>query len=348
MWRVWIRGNMKIYHYDQHDFYYLYPEELPNGASIPFAATVNAPPVRQDWPEGCVPVFDQKSDCWYFQHDDFWRVEVKELCFYTGRDSNGPVYLIDNWNRNEMQSEILHFAHKFPFIDIPRYGSVPHIVSLMQRIDYINFFIKQIEMQYVAAYQGQIGHYHDMVESFVAAIRRLIDDFVVAAFMNAFKEYEPWRMSIVVEGYSDLFRADLFKKKFEEAFKNVRNQNFINQLDEFRNRVLGKNWKFLWILQLLSNTYKHSLTAGLGKNVFGVSFPTITTQGVLRPGRSLGELTYHNHSFRQIVMGLKDYLEDFSFRFPQDGTTCVIDRVDCCFNHVVEEYKWYLNPPYGG
>lgn len=344
---------MKIYHYDQHDFYYLYPEELPNGGSIPYAATVKAPPIRQDWPEGCVPVFNQELDCWYFKRDDFWRVELKELCFYTGRDSKGPVYLIDNWDgklNGVLQNDVLHFADKFPSVSIPRYGCMPHIISLVQRIGYINFCIQQIEMQYVAAYQGQIGHYHDMVDSFIAAIRRLVDDFVVAAFMNDFKEYEPWRRDIVVEGFSDLMNADLLKKKFEESFKNVRNKNLniINQLDNFRNRVLGKNWKFLWILQRLSNTYKHSLTAGLGKNVFGVSFPTITTQGVLKPDRNLGKLTYHNHSFRQIVMGLKDYLEDFSFRFSQDDATHDGNRVDCCLSHVVEEHKSYLNPPYDG
>ena len=153
-------------------------------------------------------------------------------------------------------------------------------------------------MQHIAIHhEGRIGHYHYIVESFVAAIRRLIDDFVVAAFMNAFKAYEPWKRNIVVDGYSDLLIADLFKGKFKNSFKTVLNYNLeiSDQLDEFRYRVLGKNWNFLWLLQQLSNTYKHSLTAGLSKNVYGVECPTITTKGVLKSDRNFGSLTYHNH-----------------------------------------------------
>ena len=341
---------MKIYHYDSHDFYYLYSEEIQNGASVPYAATVMTPPERQDWPNGQVPVFDKDAGYWYFKKDDFWRVEVKELCFSTGRDSNGPVYLIDSRNCRTRQIDVINFSHKFPGINIPRYGRIPHIVSLMQRIDYIDSCIEQIEMQHIAIHhEGRIGHYHYIVESFVAAIRRLIDDFVVAAFMNAFKAYEPWKRNIVVDGYSDLLIADLFKGKFKNSFKTVLNYNLeiSDQLDEFRYRVLGKNWNFLWLLQQLSNTYKHSLTAGLSKTVYGVERPTITTKGVLKSDRNFGSLTYHNHSFRQIVMGLKDYLDDFSCRFPQTDVIQETERVDSCLYHVVEGHKWYLNAPYG-
>ncbi|WP_152681262.1 hypothetical protein [Oligella urethralis] len=253
------------------------------------------------------------------------------------------------------QDKVMDFSHNLPSISMPRIGRVPDITSLLQRIDYIEFCIEQIEAFYseikghysVGITGTGSNHYHFIVENLIASIRRFIDDFVVAAFMNLFKRYKPWEKEIVIEGYSDIFRLDLFKNKFKKSYPEIFNNEISAQLDSFRQMVLGKNYRYLWLIQNISNTYKHSITAGLGKTTYGVDFPTLTVIGVIKPDHNLDTLTYHNHSFRQIILGLKDYLDDFVFCYLNQELKADSTVENKCTSHVIEGHIWYLNAPYG-
>lgn len=346
---------MKIYHFDADDKYFKYSEEVADDYVLPYGATKIVPPKFDTWPPNQLPVFDEENETWFYKDDKFWWVKVKELNFYTGRDSNGPVYLLGDRNELGYQLRVFTFADKLPKTRIPRIGFVPHTVSLWQRIDYIDSCIEQIEKFY-SDIQGQqsVGitgqnsnHYHFIVESLISTIRRFIDDLVVAAFMNLFESYKPWEKNIVIEGYSDIFRLDLFINRFKRSFPDIFSDDIRFQLNNFRKLVLGGNYNYLWLIHNINNTYKHSITAGLGKTTYGVERPTLTVVGVIKPDRNLDTVTYHNHSFRQIVLGLKDYLDDFIFRYSNQDLKVESITETKCTNHVIEGHIWYLNAPYG-
>lgn len=348
---------MKIYHYDSSDFYYLGSEEIHDGGGVPYAATDIEPPERAEWPDGKVPVFDESGRQWLYKENDFWKVEVKELCFYSGRDSVEPVYLVGDRRNPTYHVDLIHFVNKLPGVNIPRIGRLPGFISLNQRIDYIDSCVEQIEAQFLAFQKGGMAktvgyganHHHFVVESLVGAIRRFLDDLVVVAFLTTFKDYEPWKADFVVEGFSDLFDAAKLKPKFRRSFRNVFecDQVMNESLDQFIIKVLGKNRAFLTTIQQLSNSYKHSVTSNIGRNLFGVDYPTIVVVGVLKPDRNFRRLTYHNHSLRQIVIGLKDYLEDLASCISRVDSGVDAGRVDSCANHRVHDYKWILNSPFG-
>lgn len=347
---------MKIYHYDYDDKYLMHMEEVSYDYNLPNAATKIVPPNFEEWPEEQVPVFDELNQQWFYETvENFWHVKVKELNFYSGRDSNGAVYLLGGRNELRYQNKIIDFVENLPNTCMPRIGRVPDVISLWQRIDYIESCIEQIEKFYFEIKDHQsVGimgtgsnHYHFIIESLIASVRRFIDDLVVAAFMNFFKQYKPWEKNIVIEGYSDIFRLDLFKDKFKKSFSEMSNNDISTQLDSFRKLVLGENYRYLWLIQSISNTYKHSITAGLGKSIYGINFPTLTVLGVLKPDCNLNIVTYHNHNFRQIILGLKDYLDDFILRYSNQELKKCSKNDNKCTNHLIEGHIWYLNAPYG-
>lgn len=348
---------MKIYHYDNRDYYYLRSEEMPDGGSMPYAATDIQPPEISEWPEGNVPVFDERARQWSFKENNFWMVEVRELCFYSGRDSVEPVYLVGNRSSRSYQAHLTRFIHKFPGVSIPRIGRLPGFISINQRIDYIDSCIEQIEDQFLSFHNGKMvravgyeaNHHHFIVESLVGSIRRFLDDLAVVIFLSTFKDYEPWKADFVVEGFSDLLDAEKFKIKFRKSFRDVaeNNQGINENLNNFIGKVLGKNQEFLTIIRQLSNSYKHSVTSNISRNLFGVNYPTVIVVGVLKPDRNFQRLTYHNHSLRQIIIGLKDYLEDLVSRTSQENSTVDTKGIDNCADHCIHEYKWNLNSPYG-
>ncbi|TAM90657.1 MAG: hypothetical protein EPN41_01120 [Candidimonas sp.] len=348
---------MKIYNYDSSDYYYLGSEEVPDRSGVPYAATDVGPPERGEWPDGKVPVFNKLNRRWVFKENDFWEVEVKELCFYSGRDSVEPVYIVGNRRNPAYHIDLMHFVNKLPGVNVPRIGRLPGFISLNQRIDYIDACIEQIEANFLTFREGGVmktvghgaNHHHFLVESLVGAIRRFLDDLVVVAFLVEFKDYEPWKADFVVEGFSDLLDADKFKAKFRKSFHHVveDDDELSVSLDQFVGKVLGKNREFLTAIRQLSNSYKHSVTSNIGRNLFGVDYPTVVVVGVLKPDRNFRHLTYHNHSLRQIIFGVRDYLEDLASRISQVDSATEVERLDSCANHRLHKYKWMLNSPYG-
>lgn len=336
----------KIYHYDPHDFFYVgtgTAQCVDGSVSIPAFATDVPPSPRERWRDGYIPVFDVQNREWHLDKNEFWHVHVTELCFYSGRDSSGPTYVIANRNSTSYYGELTHYVNKLPICSIPRIGTVPNFIHLAQRIDFLNDCIEQLESNWLRATaaggSSLIGRgaifYHYQAETFVAAIRRLLDDLVIAVFCRQFYEYEPWKRRLPIDGYSSLLNTPMrhFKRFFQHDEKSDKTDELCRG---FIDAIIGANIDFLLTIQGLSNTYKHSVTANVVRASYGVDFPSVLSVGVAdHLERNLGRLSYHNHSLRQLVLGLNDYLDDLIDTLSPDTTQRTAVR---CLSHRLQSF----------
>lgn len=337
----------EIYHYDQHDYFYLGAEIvqcIEGSDSLPFSATDSQPPPREFWGDKNIPIFDPEKKEWRLEKNEFWHFNITEFCFYSGRDSSGPLYVAASRSSPSYHIELTHYVNKLPMCSIPRLGNVPNFVHLAQRIDFINDCIYQLEMNWLRTtnfwgwpLMGQgANFYHYQAETLVAAIRRLLDDLVMAVFCRKFYEYEPWRRNLPIDGYSMLLNKPMkhFKTFFDQNEKGEKSDELCHQ---FINIILGENKEFLITIQGLSNTYKHSLAANLVRGSYGVDFPSVLSVGVAdHSQRNLGHLSYHNHSLRQLILGLNDYLDDLIGRLSQDSAQTEKQK---CISHRLESFR---------
>ncbi len=347
---------MKIFHYDHTDFYLIGYEEVNDGTSIPNAATDVPPPEPTEWPMGEVPVYEKDNKCWVFRKNDFWKVSVTEKCFYSGRDSNGPVYIVGGRDCSSYQSQLMHIVNSLPGVFIPRIGGLPNFMSMLKRIDYIDASIEQLERSFIDLYSNRTimavgptaNHYHASVENLIGTIRRFLDDLASVLFLSAFEAYQPWKFPIMVDGFSSLFNEDKAIRKIKKTLATPsEDTKRIEQIFKcLRSTALGENTHFLSTIQSMSNCYKHSVTASIGRDQFGRDYPTAIVVGIPEIHGSMNQLTYHNSSLRQIIMGLKDYIRDLSSRIPGSGGKLAdFDYVCICGGHRVHTYNWVLNGP---
>lgn len=343
-----------IYHYDSHEGFYLGPEQVPAGYPLPFCATDISPPTIEQWPPGSVPVFCADTSTWGFAVNAFWQVKIEERNFYSGRDSDGPVYLVAHPASPGYQTEVMKYSGRLPAFNLPRIGPCPSPIHLSQRIDFINTCTQRLEAYWretrdvpMPFFGGGPNHYHFLTECLVGAIRRLLDDLTTAIFLVLFQRYEPWKRNLVIDGVTDFLgkkaRVEL-KKFFVPSEKGPEANRLCEQLIT---TILGGNFFFLKALQELSNAYKHAVTTNLVRPLYGRDHPTILAVGTADrvPNCNLGRLVYHNHSLRQLLIGLTDYLHDLLERL--NGPCATSSQPQRCDDHLITSTTRLLNAPYG-
>lgn len=337
--------QIEIHHYDPHDYFYVGSETIQcrNGVeSIPYAATDIPPPPREAWGDQQIPIFHAKERKWIIKKNDFWHPKVSELCFHSGRDSSGRIYIAANRDLENYHNDLMRYVNKLPMCSIPRIGTLPNFVHLLQRIDFLNHCIEQLEENWLRTKTGgfplagkEANYYHYEAETFMAAIRRFLDDLTMAVFYKKFYQYEPWKRDLPIDGYSALLNNPI--RRFRNFFiGSERDDKSEGLCREFSDLVLGENRFFLITIQSLNNTYKHSLTANLARGSYGLNFPTVLSFGVEDySNRNLGKLSYHNHSLRQLVIGLNDYLDDLTKRIASEPTNASPDK---CLSHSLQSF----------
>ncbi|QIM49295.1 hypothetical protein G9Q38_08945 [Pusillimonas sp. DMV24BSW_D] len=347
---------MRIFHYDDTDYFLTGYEEISDDASIPHAATDIPPPEVNEWPIDEVPVYDKDNKRWAFRKNDFWEVSVTEKCFYSGRDSDDPVYLVGDRGRTSYQSQLMHIANSLPGVNLPRVGRLPNFISTLQTIDHIDATIEQLEKSFSDLHSGKMtmivgpkaNHYHMLVEGLIGTIRCFLDDLATVLFLSAFEAYKPWRFPIMVDGFSTLFDEDKAIRKIKKtlAAPSGTLEDIEQIFKSLRSTVFGNNTRFLSTVQSMNNCYKHSVTASIGRKLFGRDYPTVEVVGIPGIHGSMSHLTYHNSSLRQIILGLKDYIRDLTARASvSQGKRADFDYVCICGGHRVHTYNWVLNGP---
>ena len=347
--------DKKIYHYDAKDGFYLGSEIIYKDQPIPYVATDIPPPATEEWPSGFVPVFCADSMAWSFEKNEFWQVDLDERCFYTGRDSDGPIYLVADPSSQSYQLDLMKYGSKLPIFSLPRIGASPNALHLGQRIDFINACITQLEAYWwqtktggsIPMFGQGASHYHFFTESLVGAVRRLLDDLTTVIFLKLFQKYEPWKRNLAIDGFSALL-GKTPHKRVKEFFRTSEKGVDTDLLcEQFVRTILGGNSVFLTTIQGLSNSYKHSVTANAVRSLHGLDHPTILTVGVadIPPRCNLGRLVFHNHSLRQLVLGLADYLDDLVVRVADPLAAQAL--VEKCTPHRVQSIKSILNGPHG-
>jgi len=349
--------NKKIYHYDPVDFFYIGSETIygyeDERGMIPYAATDICPPSRDQWPTGHVPIFSEEQGTWHFHKDDFWSVKLDERCFYTGQDSLGATYVVAARDHLDYSNELLKYGNSLPIAAIPRIGSVPGVLHIGQRIDYINFCVEQIEGNWQSIkttsgfrmFGGEANLHHFFSESLISSIRRLLDDLTTAFFLKTFQKYTPWKRSLIIDGYSALL-GEKAKQRVDKVFPPDVHRIDANKLrDNFISIIVGKNRVFLEMIQGMNNAYKHSITANITRQLYGSDFPTLLAVGIAdhSPDRNLGMLVFYNHSLRQVIMGLNDYLNDLTDRIA--GHNQLSSYVERCETHRISSDFRILNGP---
>lgn len=349
--------NKKIYHYDPIDCFYVGSETIhgyeDGRGMIPYAATDISPPSGDQWPAGHVPTYSEEQGAWHFHKDDFWSVKLDERCFYTGRDSQGATYVVAARHHPDYSNELLKYGNSLPIVAIPRIGSVPGVIHIGQRIDYINFCVEQIEGNWqriktassFPIFGGNANLHHFFSESLVSAVRRLLDDLTTALFLKTFQKYAPWEKGLIVDGYSALL-GERAKQRVDKIFPPDVQRADANKLrDNFIDVIVGKNKVFLEMIQGMNNAYKHSITANITRQLHGSDFPTLLTVGVAdySPNRNLGMLVYYNHSLRQVIMGLNDYLSDLTDRLVSSNQSS--SSAERCMTHRISSDITTLNGP---
>lgn len=347
---------MKIFHYDYTDFYLLGQEEVSDEKSIPNAATDVPPPEFSQWPPGKVPVYEEKNKRWVFKNNNFWKVYTEEKCFYTGRESDGPTYVIGGQGILPHSAQLMHLVNNLPRINIPRIGYLPSFVSTVRRIEYIDSCIEQLELYFAEFHSGgsnmivrsPTSNYYMLVEILIGAIRRFLDDLSMVLYLDVFKEYDPWKMRIVVDGFSCLFDEEKITGRIKKRFSklSISSGGIGLKIKKLRSIILGENHQFLNTIQDMNNCFKHSVTASAGQGQFGRDYPTAFVVGIPEIGGSLDKLTYYNSNLRQIIMGFKDYIRDSSARHLEaEKKSNSLDFVYICGGHKTYVYKWVLNGP---
>ncbi|NYT66251.1 hypothetical protein H0A58_09770 [Alcaligenaceae bacterium] len=265
------------------------------------------------------------------------------------------MYLPIDRSSQEYQIELMKYFSKLPIFFIPRIGASPNALHFGQRIDFINACIAQLEIYWTQtktfASSPMFGQgaslYHSYTESLIGAVRRLLDDLTTVIFFRQFQSYEPWKRNLVIDGYSGLLGKNP-RKKIKEFFQTSEKGVDADRLcDQFIHTILGTNREFLKVIQGLSNSYKHAVTANVVRYQHGKDFPSVLTVGMagIYPNCNLDRLVYHNHNLRQIVFGLRDYLDDLMARFSDPEQKVIL--VEKCAPHKVQSIKSILNGPYG-
>ncbi|NBW49653.1 MAG: hypothetical protein EBR49_06105 [Betaproteobacteria bacterium] len=206
--------------------------------------------------------------------------EITERNYFSGRDSNLP-YVVD----------------KYLAIQLPSPPTIPGLINgllvcvdIEARLRYLDGLV----LQAVNAYAAKDVHsYFFTVEACLLSMRRVVDDLVMSVYCRANEEKVQDTRKIEVDGCGSLFR-------------NGEPTDFgAHVLSEY----IGPNRNFLEILIELSNCFKHSYLLSESR-AWGADFPTVLAIYAKRNDYSKS-ITFHNHSFGQIVMGFNLLVSGF-------------------------------------
>lgn len=209
--------------------------------------------------------------------------QITECNFYSGKDSNLP-YTVDKYLGIQLPSP--------PTISGLINGFLVS-VEIEARLRYLDTLL----LQAVNAYAMKDVHrYFFTVEACLLSMRRVVDDLVMSIYCRVNQDQIQRTRKLEVDGCGSLFKNGEPTKFGAYVLSNH----------------IDPNREFLDILIELSNCYKHSYLLSESR-AWGMDFPTVLA--IYAPRNDYAKpITYHNHSFGQIVIGFNAVVAGFVSR----------------------------------
>ena len=205
---------------------------------------------------------------------------IIERNYYTGTDSDGEFKII----------QFQHHEVCFP-------PSIPELLNgqlvslaISNRLAYLQHQISQV----VEFYKSKnIIDYRYTLEAALVSMKRVMDDLVMSSYCMIFRDKVLETKHIEVDTYGSLFKNGKPTKVGKEILDKA-----IQPTDDFEQ-----------VLTELVNSLKHSYLLPEAQLVWGADFPTVVSIYVHR-NKYGDEITYHNHSLGQIIMGFNNFVSN--------------------------------------
>lgn len=298
---------IKIFHYEPFYNFYLSTErhQLQPGVGLPAHSTDIIPPLLI-CAEGYIPVF--KDTKWVIEKDDFWR----------------PVYQVVTYNSIFPLGCYEPIQVSLFSGDFPTYPNLPQICNsnlvcmligqkiraaqekYQEAVDYYSAIFDTNELYRVpvdgtkeacsqfTTSPSAIYKYHFLVEEMVMYMRSTIDNLVQLAYvLTNFDEYiETMRVKqdkIGKLGTTEEAESDLEKIFIGDGCLYEKDPSSI---------------RFLWVINQLSNSMKHSMMHAEAYNQLGNSCPTIVSYFADYNDHKK-VIMNHQHDLEQIMLGFQ-------------------------------------------
>jgi hypothetical protein len=205
-------------------------------------------------------------------------MQVNEKNYYSGQNSIQP-FVIE-------QHGVVHLPHP---------PSIPGLINgllVALEVDFRLRHLQKLVADACSAYSRKEPiEYFYTIEAILLSMRRVLDDLVMIAYCRENEQEILSTRKISVDGFGSLFKngnPTCFGKKFLDSY-------------------VQENKEFASILIELSNSFKHSYLLAESRQ-WGADFPTVLSIYAPRNDYS-GNVTYHNHSLGQLVIGFNQLVE---------------------------------------
>ncbi|HCG6159854.1 TPA: hypothetical protein NJ142_004279 [Vibrio parahaemolyticus] len=205
---------------------------------------------------------------------------ITERNYYTGMNSDGE-YKVIQFLPHEVRSP--------PSIPGLLNGSLV-AQAISERLTYLQHQINQVVKFYISK---KIIDYRYTLEAALVSMKRVMDDLVMSSYCLIFKRKVLETKHIEVDTYGSLFNKEKPTKVGEVIINKT-----IQPTDDF-----GQ------VITELVNSLKHSYLLPEAQLQWGVDFPTVVSIYAHR-NKYGGEITYHNHSLGQIIIGFNQFVSN--------------------------------------
>lgn len=205
---------------------------------------------------------------------------IIEKNYYTGTDSDGEFKII------QFQPHEVCFPPSIPELLDGQLVSL----AISNRLAYLQHQTSQVVEFYNSK---KIIDYQYTLEAALVSMKRVVDDLVMSSYCMIFKDKVLETKHIEVDTYGSLFKNEKPTKVGKEILDKT-----IQSTDDFAQ-----------VLTELVNSLKHSYLLPEAQRAWGADFPTVVSIYAHR-NKYGGEITYHNHSLGQIIMGFNNFVSN--------------------------------------
>lgn len=280
-----------IYHYQAYYKFFLQKEEInerPYGVGLP-AHSTDIPPPLENCQENQIPIFE--NGYWKIVEDNFWRPSRDEVNYDAGRSMSSYSSL----NLNCIDTIF------------PIYPSMPMlcnsqliVMAICEKNNLIHKKFEKLLSKYKDVFKSElIKHLYELKlesESIIYLMRRVLDSLV--------------QLTYLLTSFDEFLKTKIIK--FNEIGKFTRLENSNLDIEKIiigdKNCYKSDNTDFLYIINSLFNSYKHSLMHDESYKLLCKDFPTFVSLQVKKNNHN-DNIIYHNHNAYHIMMGYQDTIK---------------------------------------
>jgi hypothetical protein len=291
-----------VYHYESRNKFYrgCEPARLCPQTGVPLLpafATFVRPPLLET-SGAMIACFDEVTEQWHVEENDFWRPKSNEINYDAGRNSTTykPISLSI-------------------YKDFPLYPSISMICSgplvttyISKRFQHIHKKFESICLLYKLTKASvipppqpwEVGDvfvpnmvYKLEVEALVFHMRRMLDTLTQLTYLITNAEEVQKNHKITCDGIGRVAELKSANTDFERIL--------IGDANEYQRDETG----FLYVINGLFNSFKHCLMHEESYALMGLDAPTIVSY-YAKSNNYNNEIEYHNHHAFHIMMGFQD------------------------------------------